>query len=75
MRTIQVRGKTGPDGVLHLTIPTETPDQEYDVVVNLQPILPDGGWPPGYFEEVAGSITDEAFFESFEKRPDEQAGP
>ena len=60
MRSIQVRGKTGPDGVLHLSIPTEKPDQEYDVLIYLHPHSAD--WPPGYFEEVAGSITDETFF-------------
>ncbi len=55
-----MQGKSGPDGVLHLSIPVETPDQEYFVLVELHPLLKD--WPPGFFEEVAGSITDESFF-------------
>ena len=60
MRAISTRGKTGADGVLHLSIPLGTPDLEYEVVVNLQPRTAE--WPAGYFEEVAGSITDETFF-------------
>jgi len=60
MRTILVQGKAGADGVLHLSIPLGTPDLEYEVMVNLQPRLPDD-WPPGYFEETAGGITDETF--------------
>jgi hypothetical protein len=62
MRAIQVSGKTGADGVLHLSIPVGTPDAEFEVVVHLQQRMADGGWPPGYFENVAGSITDETFF-------------
>ena len=60
MRTIQVRGKTGADGVLHLSIPLETPDQEFDLIVYLHPHVTD--WPPGFLEETYGSITDETFF-------------
>jgi hypothetical protein len=62
MRTIQVRGKTGADGVLHLSVPVGTPEMEFEVVVNLYPQTGDRGWPPGYFENVVGSITDETFF-------------
>ena len=60
MRSIKMQVKSGPDGVLHLSIPVEKPDQEYFVLVELHPLLKD--WPPGFFEEVAGSITDESFF-------------
>ena len=63
MRTIQVRGKTGADGVLHLSIPLETPHGEFEVVIVVEPqtvtVHPD--WPPGFFEATAGSITDETF--------------
>ncbi|HVS36990.1 MAG TPA: hypothetical protein VMS17_15625 [Gemmataceae bacterium] len=52
--------KSGPVGVLHLSIPVEMPDQEYFVLVELHPLLKE--WPPGFFEQVAGSITDESFF-------------
>ena len=59
MRSIQMRAKAGADGVLHLSIPSQKADQEYDVIVYLHPYMTD--WPPGYFEEVVGSITDETF--------------
>jgi hypothetical protein len=58
MRTIQVRGKTGADGVLHLSIPLETPEAEFEAVVVIQPEKPveaNGGWPPGFFERTAGA--------------------
>jgi hypothetical protein len=58
MRTIQVHGKTGADGVLHLSIPVGTPEMEFEVVVVAQPALPeetDSDWPPGFFEETAGA--------------------
>lgn len=60
MRAIQARGKTGPDGVLHLSIPVGTPDQEYEVLVNLQPRLAEVDWEK-YVNETFGSITDETF--------------
>jgi hypothetical protein len=58
MRTIPIRGKTGTDGVLHLSVPLGTPEAEFEVVVVAQPALPeaaDGDWPPGFFEETAGA--------------------
>ena len=70
MQSVKMQVKSGPDGVLHLSIPMEMPDQEYFVLVQLHPLLKD--WPPGYFEEVAGSITDESFFPEIPN--EEQAG-
>jgi hypothetical protein len=55
MRTIPMRGKTGADGVLHLSIPVGTPEAEFEVVVNLYPQTADNGWPLGFFEETAGA--------------------
>ena len=58
MRTLQVRGKTGADGVLHLSIPLGTPEAEFEAVVVLQPETAsptDSGWPPGFFEQTAGA--------------------
>jgi hypothetical protein len=58
MRTIQVRGKTGADGVLHLSIPLGTPEAEFEAVVVVQPQAPSGvhpDWPPGFFEKTAGA--------------------
>ena len=70
MRRIETTGKTGADGVLHLSIPLETPDQEYVVLVYVHPRITE--WPPGFFEETAGSITDETFFP--EIKHEEQPG-
>jgi hypothetical protein len=81
MKTIQMTGKTGPDGVLHVNVPIGTAETEFDVVVILQPKQtpttdsPESrGWPPGFFEKTAGSITDPTFRRheqgEFEKRLD-----
>ena len=70
MRSIKMSGKTGADGVLHLSIPLETPDQEYMVLVYVHPRITE--WPAGY-EELFGSIADETFFGP-ESRHEEQTG-
>ena len=52
--------------MLNLHIPLGKPEVEFEVVVIVQPRLPNSansterGWPPGYFD-LAGSITDETF--------------
>jgi hypothetical protein len=61
MRSIIARGRTGPDGVLHLSVPVGTPDQDYEVLLNLHPHMTDIDWQK-YIDETAGSITDESFF-------------
>jgi hypothetical protein len=58
MRAIQIRGKTGTDGVLHLSVPLGTPEAEFELMVVAQPTgaeTTDEGWPPGFFEETAGA--------------------
>jgi hypothetical protein len=66
--------KTGKDGTLALRIPLGKPETEYDVVLVLQPTTAsspkDRGWPPGYFEQTFGSISDETF-----ERPPQGAMP
>ena len=64
--------KTGNDGRLHLDIPLGIPNAEFEVIVKAcaaattsQP-PEDRGWPPGYFENTFGSITDDTFV-----RPDQ----
>lgn len=56
----------GDDRMLHLTIPVEEPNQRYQVTVLVRPVreppTPGAGWPPGFFEQTAGSIQDETFF-------------
>ena len=61
MRTIQITGKSGPDGVLHVDVPVGTAETEFDVIVVLQPKpaaptdSPESrGWPPDFFEKTAG---------------------
>ena len=69
MQTVRVSEKTGPDGVLHLRIPVGQTETEFEAVVVLQPkpaaaaaaTPEERGWPPGYFEATAGSISDETF--------------
>jgi hypothetical protein len=63
-----VTERTGKDGVLHIRIPLETPEADFEVVLVVQPkgtgptATPEQrGWPPGYFETTFGSITDETF--------------
>lgn len=69
MKTERIVERTGKDGVLHVSVPLGTPDAEYEIVLVVQPQQkkPVGstpeelGWPPGYFEQTFGSITDETF--------------
>jgi hypothetical protein len=69
MQTVRVCETTGRDGVLHLRVPVGDPEVEYEAVIVLQPRqaahapgTPEGlGWPPRYFEDTFGSITDETF--------------
>ncbi len=68
MQTLRITERTGKDGVLHVQVPLGRPDQDFEVVVIVQPaeapsssVAPeDRGWPPGYFD-LAGSIDDETF--------------
>jgi hypothetical protein len=73
MSVIRLTATSGPDGVLHLSVPVGVAG-EFEVAVvavlkpgaNGTPTAPrktpeELGWPPGYFENVIGSIDDEAF--------------
>jgi hypothetical protein len=72
MQTIQVLGKTGADGVLHLDIPLGAAEAEFEVIVVVQargaagrkPTPEELGWPPGFFEQTAGAWQGE-----FERAP------
>jgi hypothetical protein len=69
MHTLRVTERTGKDGVLHINLPVGTPDADFDVVLVVQPkhdetrqgVSVTHGWPPGYFDNTFGSITDETF--------------
>jgi hypothetical protein len=83
MNVIRLTAKSGPAGVLHLSVPVGAAG-EYEVAVVVAPKPAAGaaapvaktpeelGWPPGYFENTFGSVTDEAFKRhpqgEFEKR-------
>lgn len=63
MKTISIRSRTDTAGVLHLDIPAEAPNADFDVLVVMQPSSGvAAGWPPGFIEQTAGSIQDETFF-------------
>ena len=66
METITTRAKVSDDGRLIITVPPPLRGAEVDVVVVVQKTDANGaseslGWPPGFFERVCGSITDENF--------------
>lgn len=63
IETIQ---EAGEDRMLHLAIPVDQAKQRYQVTVLVRPVPENSerfpGWPPGFFEQTAGSIQDETFF-------------
>jgi hypothetical protein len=74
MHVIQLAAKADADGILRLTIPVGFAGGEFEVAVIVSPKPPvngtasgkpktpeELGWPPGFFENVIGSIDDEAF--------------
>ncbi len=61
MRSIVMRSRSGPDGIVHLDVPSGLREAEVEVIVILHPIaeFPSGqakdlGWSPGFFESVVG---------------------
>ena len=71
MTVIRITATSGPDGVLHLSVPVGSAGEfEVAVVVSPKPATngtaapktpEELGWPPGFFENVVGSIDDETF--------------
>lgn len=67
MQSIKLCSHVGADGILHLEIPVGITDKEMEVVVIYQQIEPSApsktteelGWPPGFFEQTAGSLADD----------------
>ncbi len=77
MQTVELRGKTGEDGILHLSIPLGSAEAEFEVVVVVQQVkllTVHPSWPPGFFEATAGGIKDDTFVRQpqgeYEKRLD-----
>ena len=71
MHVVRLSAKSGPDGVLHLSVPVGAAG-EFEVAVVVAPKPPttdpaapktpeELGWPPGWLEKTYGSIQDEAF--------------
>jgi hypothetical protein len=61
MDSIKIRSHVGKDGVLHLDIPVEMADTEIEVTLTIQRVIPQqGGWMPGFFEEVVGGWVGES---------------
>jgi hypothetical protein len=59
MSSIVLHSRSGPDSRIHLEIPVDRPDADFEVEVVVHPKSSEGnGWPPGYFE-LFGSIDDE----------------
>jgi len=80
MQTVCVQSQSGADGVLHLDIPVDAPNADYEVIVVLRPKAhvgkpetpEDRGWPAGFFEATAGAwqgdfVRDQGQFEEREE--------
>jgi hypothetical protein len=68
MSVIRMTATAEADGALHLTIPVRESGEVFDVAVIVTPRpaayagSPDvRDWPPGYFDQTYGSISDESF--------------
>jgi hypothetical protein len=61
MSSIVLHSRSGTDGKLHLEVPVDQPDTEFEVEVVVRPNQQEGeGWPVGY-SALFGSIDDDTF--------------
>jgi hypothetical protein len=60
MRSLHIRVHVDKEGQATFRMPRECADQDIDLVVVFESVKSaEGlGWPPGFFEEIAGSIPD-----------------
>jgi hypothetical protein len=58
--SIVLQSKSGPDSKLHLEVPVDQPNAEFEVEVVVRPKNAVREFPPGYFDLI-GSIDDETF--------------
>jgi len=56
--TIVLHSKSGPDSKLHLEVPVDQPDTEFEVEVVVRPKAVVRTFPPGYFDLI-GSVDDD----------------
>lgn len=63
MQTLTLKARADKNGVVRLEIPTETADQDIEIVLVMQPVEPEPldamGYPLGYFEETYGMFADD----------------
>lgn len=63
MQTLTLKARADKNGVIRLEIPTETADQDIEIVLVMQPVEPEPldamGYPLGYFEETYGMFADD----------------
>ena len=65
LKPMTVRSRTGPDGSLTVSVPTELPETEVEVVLVIRPVQPEdgsgnevSGWPEGFLERMYGCLAD-----------------
>ena len=62
MVTIDIKARTGADGVLHIDVPTGLPETDIEGRLVMSPVSAQGtslqvygdDWPDGFFESTAG---------------------
>ncbi|HQU42108.1 MAG: hypothetical protein B7Z73_03505 [Planctomycetia bacterium 21-64-5] len=78
MHKVETIQQAGDDRMLHLAIPVDEAKRRYQVTVLVRPVPdasePGSGWPPGFFEQTAGSIQDETFFRHEQGQLEERLG-
>ena len=62
MKTVSLKSKIGPDGCLHVNIPTEIKEKNVDILViydvsNDSNVLEVPDWPENYFTETYGCLS------------------
>lgn len=63
MQTMTLKARTDSEGLVKLEIPTDLADQDFEIVLVMQPLsskpVDAMGYPIGYFEKTYGSFADE----------------
>ena len=75
MQSIKLHSHVGPDGILKLEVPVGLNDTDLELFLIVQPVIKSDlstttepktnqspeelGWPPGFFEQTAGSLADD----------------
>lgn len=63
MQTMTLNARADADGILRIEIPLALKDQEFEIVLVINPIskksLDEMGYPIGYFDKTYGSLADD----------------